>query len=107
MQNEDKKTKEESIYYNSKPNKSKRKSKDKDSKDNRKSKKGKLYKNYKNPNVYYEPNNCFVTNKKLCYKWEEKTGKKFILYQLRKSESKKNKKRDYNNNKSLDDKDSY
>jgi hypothetical protein len=32
-------------------------------KDNKK--KGKPYKNCKNPNVYYEPDRCFVTNKKL------------------------------------------
>ena len=82
--NKNKKTDRESILYSRRPSlDKKRKSKSKDnSRDNRgkDSKKGKLYKNYKNPNVYYEPNNCFVTNKKLYYEQEKKTDKKFILY---------------------------
>ena len=47
------------VYYRGKPNKkSKGKSREK-------SKKGKLYKNYKNLNAYYDPEDCFVTTKKL------------------------------------------
>ena len=64
-QNKDKKAKGESIHYNSKPNKDKGKSKNKDSSKDKKENKRKLYKNYKNSNAYYEPENYFVTNKKL------------------------------------------
>ena len=64
-QNKDKKAKEESIHYNSKPNKGKGKLKDKDSSKDKKDNKRKLYKNYKDPNVYYELENCFIMNKKL------------------------------------------
>ena len=68
IQNKDKKAKEGSTYYNSKPNKGKGKSKGKDSSKDKKENKRKLYKNYKNPNAYYEPENYFVINKKLWYK---------------------------------------
>ena len=46
------------VHYRGKPDKkSKGKSREKS--------KEKLYKNYKNPNAYYDPEDCFVTNKKL------------------------------------------
>ena len=64
-QNKDKKTKGESIHYNSKPDKGKGKSKGKDSSKDKKENKGKLYKNYKNSNAYYKLENYFVINKKL------------------------------------------
>ncbi len=35
----------------------------------------------KKPYAHHKPENCFIINKKLYHKWEEKTGKKFILYQ--------------------------
>ena len=55
----DKKAEGGGVYYGGKPDKkSKGKSREK-------SKKGKLYKNYKNLNAYYDPEDYFVTNKKL------------------------------------------
>ena len=54
----DKKAEGGSVYYRGKPDK---KSKGK----LREKSKGKLCKNYKNPNAYYTPEDCFITNKKL------------------------------------------
>ena len=59
--------------------------------------KGKLCKNCKNLRAYYELKNCFIINKKLYYKQEEKIGKKFILYQefnIKKIGSKKSKEKE-------------
>ena len=52
------------VHYGGKPDKRKGKGKPRE-RSREKSKKGKLYKNYKNPNAYYDPEDCFVTNKKL------------------------------------------
>ena len=50
-------------------------------KEDKEKSKGKYCKNYKKLNAYYKPKTCFIINKKLCCKWEERIGKKFILYQ--------------------------
>ena len=71
VHNKNKKIDRGSTLYSRRSNldkKEKDKSKD-NSRDNRDkdSKKDKLYKNYKNLNIYYKPNNYFITNKKLYY----------------------------------------
>ena len=64
--NKDKNTEGGSTLYSGRTDKKKlyNKSKNDSSKD-KKEYKGKLYKNYKDLNTYYEPEKCFVTNKKL------------------------------------------
>ena len=44
--------------------------------------KKKYYKNYEKLNTRYKFKNCFIINKKLYYKWEEKISKKFYQYYL-------------------------
>ena len=65
----DKKAKRGRVHYRRKSDKkSKGKSREK-------SKKGKLCKDCKNPNAYHDPEDCFVTNKKLRKEWERKNGR--------------------------------
>ena len=77
-------------------------------KEDREKSKGKYYKNYKKLNARYKPKNCFITNKKLHCEWEEKTGKKFILYQelSKKKSGSKNRKKESSSN-SLDNDNVY
>ena len=69
-------------------------------KEDREKNKGKYYKNYKKLNTYHELKNYFITNKNLYREQEEKTGKKFILYQEpnKKKLGSKNKKEEFSNN---------
>ena len=77
-------------------------------KEDREKSKGKYCKNCKKLNTRHKPKNYFIINKKLYYKWKEKTDKKIILYQEfnKKKLGSKSRKEEHSSN-SLDNNNAY
>jgi hypothetical protein len=70
-----------------------------------KGKGGKMCKNCENPNARHEPENCFVTNKKLRQEWEQRIGKKFTPFNALSNKSNKLKKAKNDNSSDEEDED--